>query len=409
MNSSIEIFASNHMKFMNSFKTRVLIALILFLLSSCAGTKNVPDPQGFLPLDEGIFFLTRKLLNQAEKARGWMSFKSEIVAIQHFRVKTTGDFPKDHDKIEEIMLKVGKEFSMFDVKMLSTGVKEDYLITGFIYIKEQAGKTFGYEIKATILNFKKSLVVGDSTVSIDNDNLLNTTPIVGGPIENKDDEDAKKQEEIANSKTGMQIHESIDTEPCKQVNDAIKAFEAGDINNAITHYRSALKTKNGRRLDVCRSLYSLYESSDDESNARTTFGECVAIALEKNEKMELSSLFFKFDSTDFDEYRKKEYGVWLDEIGKVFSKENRCLEIVGHTSRSKRGEYSDSARQYERDLSLRRARAIQNILANSSSNLSGKIKVIGKGFDECQRCVPDDEGGDIDRRVEFNVIDCDKL
>ncbi|OQW91509.1 MAG: hypothetical protein BWK78_04465 [Thiotrichaceae bacterium IS1] len=397
------------MKLIDSFKTRVFIALLFLLVSSCASTpKSSSDPVGARSLKDGISFLTRKLLNQAKEARGLMNFKSEVVAIQHFRVDTTGDFPKDHGKIEKIMLEVGKEFSMFNVKILSTGVKEDYLLTGFIYLKP-----FGYEIKASITDEEKSLVVGDSTISINNDKPIDTTP----PVTGKDavigitgDLGVKKHEVLAGSKAGTHIPPgSINTDPCKQVNDAMKAFEAGDIEGAITHYNSALETKEGRRLDVCRNLYNLYERRDEKDNARTTFGKCVTIALEKNEKIELLPLLFEFDSTDFNKYKKEEYEMWVDEIGKAFSKENRCLEVVGYTSKSKRGSYSVSEQEYERNLSLRRAGAIEGILVNFSPSLSGKIRVIGKGFDECRSCAPDDEGGDIDRRVEFNVINCSEF
>lgn len=138
----------------------------------------------------------------------------------------------------------------------------------------------------------------------------------------------------------------------------------------------------------------------DMEGAESAFGKLVAVGVENHN---ISTKFlFSVDSTEFnaDQGLRKQYAIWVRQIAEYFGTNTRCINVIGHSSKTGPTEYNDR-------LSLSRAKRIQKLMGRYSSSILERSKASGKGFR--QNIVgsgTDDARDALDRRVEFSLVDC---
>lgn len=377
----------------------MVFLLSLFALSSCTSVPTQPPELGPLPLDTAIPLLTRRFLTAAQTEQKWSHFGEKLtIGIEPFKedIINCDTLKVYYESIKRLILETSKDkaFSDIAVQELSTEVPTpDYLITGWISYKKynQAlhdAKKF-YYIEASILNLKTAQVVNHNKIWL-SDKELDLSSITEPPIGCPG---------LINKPPNGKISQ---LEYLKMISDANVALIARKYKKAIELYEK-LKQPEGQRIEVYNRLYSLYRRTDRQKKAEKIFEESIVVAIEQNNKLEITPLLFQADSTEFDKLKKAEYHMWLHKIGKYFNENDSCFEIIGHAS-------CTGSRKLNQTLSEKRAEKVQGIFMNDFPNLTWRTKVTGKGSEEAIVCDPNDEEvGRIDRRVEFKIIDCSDI
>lgn len=184
------------------------------------------------------------------------------------------------------------------------------------------------------------------------------------------------------------------------IKEATDDYNAGNYQEALDLYMSALRTTGGDQLRAYNGIYLTNWKLGRRNAAIQAFGQIVDYGL-KNKRLAVKFLF-KPGSTAFwpDPQVSKPYGVWLKQIATHTSQSNACLEITGHTS-------STGSEPLNERLSLLRAEYIKQRLESESSLLGNRTIANGKGSKETLVGTGKDDVTDaLDRRVEFKVIDC---
>ena len=192
--------------------------------------------------------------------------------------------------------------------------------------------------------------------------------------------------------------------------DAATAYENQYYQEARDLYQKATQQPGGEIMEAYAGLYQSYYKLNNIEQAEITFAKMVALGAESGN---LNTKFlFKVNSTEFGSVAEdteatkeliEQYPLQLHQIGKYFSQSENCLLIAGHSSHTGEPDYN-------RQLSLRRAQKIQQLLEADFPSIQPRTMNEGKGFDECIVCTgSDDEIDAVDRRVEFKAIDCKQL
>jgi outer membrane protein OmpA-like peptidoglycan-associated protein len=155
------------------------------------------------------------------------------------------------------------------------------------------------------------------------------------------------------------------------------------------------------QLRVLNGLYLSAWNMGRQKEASDAFGRIVTRGL-TTKKLGVKFLF-QPNSTDFvrDPKLSSQYSDWINQIAIQSAPTSVCLRVVGHTSRTGSAAFNDA-------LSLRRASTIQRRLETMASGaLKNRMIPDGVGFRETLIGTGTDDLRDaLDRRVEFNVIDC---
>lgn len=184
------------------------------------------------------------------------------------------------------------------------------------------------------------------------------------------------------------------------ISEAIEAYNEGKYQQALDRYTEVLRSPEGDQLRTYNGIYLANWQLGDRSAAAESFGKIVDYGL-ANQKLAMKFLF-KPGSTGFlsNPQIAAPYPLWLNQIATHTAKRDTCLEIVGHTSPT-------GPQPLNERLSLRRAESIQRRLKSQNPQLSKRTIAIGKGSREnLVGTGADDLSDALDRRVDFQVIDC---
>lgn len=184
------------------------------------------------------------------------------------------------------------------------------------------------------------------------------------------------------------------------VSDAVLAYEKRDFRRALELYGRAVRTAAGDQLRVHSGLYLANWKLGKRADAEKAFGHIVDAGIANNRLA--VKLLFQPGKTDFwaDRQVSGPYPIWLRQIAGKLAKTDRCLDVVGHTSRSGSEPVNDR-------LSLARALAIKTRLETATPALAPRVKASGKGFRENVVGTGADDLSDLqDRRVEFKIGAC---
>ena len=184
------------------------------------------------------------------------------------------------------------------------------------------------------------------------------------------------------------------------VSDAILAYEKRDFRRALDLYGRAVRSAAGDQLRVHSGLYLANWKLGKRADAEKAFGHIVDNGIANN-KLAVK-LLFQPGKTDFwaDKQVSGPYPIWLRQIASKLAKTDRCLNVIGHTSRS-------GPEPVNERLSLARAQNIKWRLESVTPNLVSRVKATGMGFRENVVGTGSDDLSDLqDRRVEFKIGAC---
>lgn len=187
------------------------------------------------------------------------------------------------------------------------------------------------------------------------------------------------------------------------INDATVNYNAARYREALEQYRSALALPSGDQLRVLNGIYLSNVKLGQNAEAEEAFGRVVDYGIAHN-RLGVKFLFNP-GSTEFwsDPRVTSAYTMWLRQIARQVSSAKVCLDIVGHTSKTGPEEVNDT-------LSLKRAMYIKKRLSSESATVARLARTEGMG--SRQNIVgsgSDDVVDALDRRVEFGIMDCNRL
>ncbi len=186
------------------------------------------------------------------------------------------------------------------------------------------------------------------------------------------------------------------------ISDAIIAYEQRKFALALALYQRAVNTPTGDQLRVHSGLYLANLKMGKRTDAEQAFGKIVDSGLANN-KLAVKFLF-QPGSVDFwsDVNISGPYSIWLRQIATRISKGEKCLKIVGHTSKS-------GSEPVNEKLSLARAETVKRRLQSVVPALASRTNAAGMGFRENLVGSGADDLSDLqDRRVEFKLSGCEK-
>jgi outer membrane protein OmpA-like peptidoglycan-associated protein len=184
------------------------------------------------------------------------------------------------------------------------------------------------------------------------------------------------------------------------VQQAISAYNAGHYRESLNFYAVAMRAAAGDELRILNGVYLANIKLGQKHAAQLVFGRIVDFGLDR--KRLAVKFLFKPGSTAFwpDPKVSGIYPVWLKEIATRSDKQQACLEIVGHTSRS-------GPEPVNERISLLRAELIKGKLDTDAPSLRARTIANGVGSRENLIGNGQDNITDmLDRRVSFRVIDC---
>jgi len=183
--------------------------------------------------------------------------------------------------------------------------------------------------------------------------------------------------------------------------DALSNYNAGRWDQALTEYNAAAARPDGQQLRTFNGIYLANVRLGRTAAAEEAFGKIVALGIATN-NLAVKLLFRPGSSTDFwpDPEVSRLYPMWIRQIARGVRSSGKCLNVVGHTSRSGSESLNDR-------LSVSRAETVMKMLQGETPGLASQLKASGVGYRENIVGSGADNASDaIDRRVEFKVVNC---
>jgi len=156
----------------------------------------------------------------------------------------------------------------------------------------------------------------------------------------------------------------------------------------------------GQQLRVFNGLYLTQRQLNRPKESAAAFGDLVDYGL--GQKQISVKFLFQPGSTLFlnNAGVRRDYSMWLSQIGNQAAKSGSCLQVVGHTSRS-------GAEPLNERLSLQRATQVRQQIISQNKRLTARLSAAGLGSTKAIVGSGTDDARDaVDRRVEFAVEDC---
>ncbi|WP_353571206.1 OmpA family protein [Candidatus Albibeggiatoa sp. nov. BB20] len=379
---------------------------LILLMTACVSQpeKMSEQPLGF---KDAVKNLTANLLQQVKKHQG-LSVGNKQIALDPFIDVSSGDVVQTSLDIESLMVKhIANNFPKFNIQRLSPLQldKIEYIMLGVIDY-ELYGKTANqkrYRIHATVLDPDVQKVIASAKVWLLEDSL-NYTPVTiyeDSPMYLKD-KLLDSLINIAKSPVGAEVEARYNNalEASAIIIEASTAYSERDFGKALDLFQQASNIAEGQTMRTYAGLYQTYRKLQHPNKAEAAFGKMFELGVAENN---LSTKFlFQVNNVEFvkNPNIRKQYVMWLRQIGKFFNSSEHCIQILGHTSRT-------GAEQYNRDLSLLRAQKVQKLLAPYLSKIQTRAAAIGRGYlDNIVGSGTDDARDAVDRRVNFKVVQC---
>ncbi len=184
------------------------------------------------------------------------------------------------------------------------------------------------------------------------------------------------------------------------INDATIAYEERNYETSLDLFKAVLRQPGGDQLRVYNGIYLAANKLGRKDEAAQAFARVVDFGLTNNQ---LGVMFtFRPSSTLFppDPKISGDYHMWIGQIAQRASQRSACLEVAGHSSKT-------GPEPLNQRLSLMRAQYIKQRIDTSAPTLAKRTSAVGKGSSETKIGIGTDDVRDqLDRRVEFKVLDC---
>lgn len=379
------------------------------LLAGCAAPpKTVTAPQSF---NAAVHTAVRQVFEQVKKQDlVGAALNKTVFMLDPVIDANTAEVNKSSQAVEAALREeAGKVSEKYELVKLSPENYDTarYLVSGAILYDTltPGDRKKLYKLALSVVDIKSGKVVASTEAWIA-DHKIDVTPTAtyqNSPMYLKDKRVAG-QVETAQMVPGSQAEptyfNSLSTAALLGKADA--AYEAGQYEQALSLYKATSLRPDGQLMKTYAGLYQVNRKLARLGDAEVVFGQLVNIGYQNNNIS--TKLFFNVGSTEFinDTELRVQYAIWLRQIAKLFVKNNACLLVVGHSSRT-----GDEG--YNEQLSLRRATAVQTIMQKDVPQIQQHIRPLGRGWKENVIGTGTDDAQDaIDRRVEFRITDCGK-
>lgn len=386
----------------------IVSLLMAILFCACATSGKPAAPTGPRPFDAAVEEVTERLLSAvAEDRGGFFDVGQAEVVIEPFADPISGEVPRVSREIEQKMIQAGTaRHPSFKITRLSTETLEtaDYLIRGAIHPDTSPSSRTPdrkrYRLRASVRNLREVRVLGTAEVPItDSDLDYAPTPAYrDNPFYLSSELGDARPAGSMDAGTG---DEAVSLRLRAHLSEAESAYDEGDYTEALRLFEDALRLEGGRTLRTYAGIYMANRKLGQGPAAAAAFQEMVALSVERYNQLAVKFLF-AVNSAELkpDADLEAQYDLWLRMIGRYFQETDRCLEIVGHSSRT-------GAEAWNRTLSLKRAENIRNMLKATFPDVQRRSRAVGMGFQENIVGIGTDDDRDaLDRRVEIIPIDC---
>ncbi len=211
------------------------------------------------------------------------------------------------------------------------------------------------------------------------------------------DEDEPVDDDLINLVDEEQYN-SLETDAL--LNQAEALFENHEFEKALFLFKLAVKRSDAQLVRTYAGLYQTYLKLEVQAAAENAFSKLLEARIMENKKLNFKFLF-SVNSSEFinDVELKNEYLFWLRQIARYFDENSLCSLIVGHSS------VTEDANNQE--LSLERAKKVQELMADNFPVIMQSSKIIGESASENMIGTDSNDVMDtLDRRVEMIVVDC---
>lgn len=432
------MYNTNHL-----IKSALFIVLGLTLLTSCSSPKTQLSPKAPADFEVAMRAMANDLLETALNHKELLESQGKItVALELFVDAKSGEVVKNLSRrIEQIILKESQtNFDDFAIRSSTPQNPRNaqYTISGVIDFN--LPKKPGYhQVSVLMSSLKTGKVLADSSGFISQPDFnyaptskrqnsprhltdkLPTPKPQDSPMHLTDNLPAPKYQDSPMYLSDKRF-ESIKTIaasiigklPNKERYDALNTdallkeaetlYDKQDYDQSFLLYYLAQERPDGQLVKTYAGLYQTTRQLKHQAAAEEAFDKLLGASLKENNRLNLKFLF-SVNSTDFinDDELKDEYSFWLRQIAKHFQNNNRCFHIVGHSSTAEN-------QDYDQQLSLSRAKTIQQLMGAHFPKITQSLKVIGKGFSENLVGTGTNDARDaVDRRVEIVVVDCSQI
>ena len=387
-------------------KNVLFLSIVMLLMTACVSQpqKMIEQPLSF---KEAVRSLTDNLLQQVKSYQGLSTGKKHI-AFDPFIDVSSGDVVQTSLDIESIIMRhSAADFPKFTIQRLSPTQLDNiqYIMVGALdyELYPDTPNQKRYRIHSTIFDPDKQKVIASAKVWLLEDSL-DYTPVTiyeDSPMYLKDkllDSLINIAKSPVNTDVEARYYNAL--EASAVILEASSAYAERDYGKALHLFQQAAEFPEGKIMRTYAGLYQTYRKLKHPDKAETAFGQMFELGVAENN---LSTKFlFQVNNIEFvkNPNIRKQYVMWIRQIGKFFNSTSHCIQILGHTSRT-------GAEKYNRDLSLLRAQKVQKLLTPYFTNIRQRTEAIGRGYlDNIVGSGTDDARDAVDRRVDFEVVKC---
>lgn len=361
--------------------------------------------------------LINDLLQQLRNDQGILGgLRQTKMVLDPFVDIHSGEVVKVSRQMEQIIFdELRNHFNSISIERLtSQNIREaHYVINGLINfedyeVSDSSPSEKYYHVFSSVINLSTAKIIASSNTWISEKELDYTPTAVyqDSPMYLKDKR-LDSRVHIAKSAVGKstqpeEYYNSLDTSALLVEADTV--YENNDYEQALLLFNTAASRADGQIMKTYAGLYETYRKLNQKKDAEQALAKLLSVSVQETHKLNMKFLF-KVNSADFIEETalRQEYSFWLQQIIKYFQNNDRCFQIVGHSSHTGTATYNDK-------LSLSRAKKVQQLMKIDFPAVLQRAKAVGKGFRENLVGSGTDDARDaIDRRVEIVVVSCSKL
>ncbi len=388
-----------------SMKLLLSLASAALVLSGCATAPVAP--KGPVPFDEAITAAARFMFSSGGL------LLPRVTVIDPILDGVSGEQTVASRVIETRIREIAKsQFSKYDIKDFSSAnlaAKPLVIVgtlTGLTADNKTVGKPDSYRISLALVDMVSGKVMarGEARSVLQGVDITRSAYYADSPVWVRDETvDAyvltAQDTKVGDAASPVYLRNVVSG---PTIAEAVLAYEQKSFAQSLELYQKAATAAVGDQLRVYTGLYMANWKLGKRAEAEEAFGKIVDAGLATN-KLSVKFLF-QPGRTDFwaDTNISGAYGMWLQQIATRIGKIEKCLDVVGHTSRS-------GNEQLNEKLSLARADTVKRRLQSVVPTLGNRTNVTGMGFRENLVGSGADDFSDLqDRRVEFKLSACGK-
>lgn len=404
------------------FKINCMIIISLGLLTACSSPiqEVAPVEKVPFPFEQAVQKLSSALLLQLQNSQGVIGlFEQTAIVLDPFVDANTGEVIEASREIEKLLMKQAQQyFKKYTLTRITAQNLQQahYIISGTIKPNKMETSPVSvttvdtlpiYQLSSAVIHKQTGKIVAQAEVWVADRNLnyAPTASYQDSPVYIKDkrvDSLVTTVQKPAGELAEEAYYQGLTTQAL--LVEAESLYEKGDYQKALLAFALAEKREDGKMMRTFAGSYETHLKLGDLASAKQAFRQLLESSLREIGRLNVKFLF-SVNSTEFieDSALRKQYALWLEEIGNFFKQSQECFHVVGHSSHTGRPEYN-------KELSLKRAEKVQDLLKVHFPELIQQTKAVGKGFENNIVGSGSDDSRDvIDRRVEFVVVECSQL